>query len=347
MSDLLGLSIVMPLVERGILPEPLVRWGIRRLNTARLKHERAKYDSDRLAQFADELRSSPIALTPEKANEQHYELPAAFFRQVLGRHLKYSSCYWPEGTDSLDDAEARSLALTCQRADIADGMRILELGCGWGSLSLWMAENYPNARITAVSNSASQRQFIEDQCRRRNLGNVTVLTRDMNDLQLDETFDRVVSVEMFEHMRNYEALLGRIAKWMRPDAMLFVHIFCHRRFPYFFETEGADNWMGKHFFTSGMMPSIDLLPQFQRDLLVDEHWYLDGRHYAKTAEAWVVNLDARRETIMPILDEAYGDDARKWFVRWRMFFLACAELFQHDNGQQWGVGHYRFVRNAP
>lgn len=347
MSDLLGLSIVMPLVERGILPEPLVRWGIRRLNTARLKQERAKYDDDRLERFADELRASPIALTPEKANEQHYELPAAFFRQVLGRHLKYSSCYWPEGTGSLDEAESRSLALTCERADIADGLRILELGCGWGSLSLWMAEHYPNARITAVSNSASQRQFIEDQCQRRNLGNVTVLTCDMNDLELDETFDRVVSVEMFEHMRNYETLLGRIARWMQPDARLFVHVFCHRRFPYFFETEGADNWMGKHFFTSGMMPSIDLLPQFQRDLIVDEQWYLDGRHYAKTAEAWVVNLDARRETIMPILEAAYGQDARKWFMRWRMFFLACAELFQHDKGQQWGVGHYRFVRNAP
>lgn len=344
MSRLQGLSVVMPLVERGLIPEPVVRWGIRRLNTERLEQERARFDTNRLTFFADELRQSRIALTPEKANEQHYELPPAFFELVLGRHLKYSGCYWPDGTRTLDRAESNALSLICERAEIADGMNILELGCGWGSLSLWLARQYPKARVTAVSNSHSQRAFIEEQCRMQNLCNIRVVTCDMNDFVTDATFDRVVSIEMFEHMRNYEALLSRIAGWMRPHAKLFVHIFCHRRYPYLFETNGADNWMGRHFFTSGMMPSADLLPQFQRDLSLEKQWYLDGRHYAKTAEAWLENLDARREAVLPILKRAYGNESRKWFVRWRLFFLACAELFRYDDGQQWGVGHYRFTK---
>lgn len=344
MSEIPGLNVVMPLVERGFVPEPLLRWGIRRLNAERLQQERARFHDERLEQFANELRRDRIALTPEKANEQHYELPAGFFEKVLGRHLKYSGCYWPDGVDSLDDAEAAALALTCERAQIVDGMNILELGCGWGSLSLWMAAEFPNARITALSNSHSQRAFIEQKCRDRGLKNVRVITCDMNDFATPESFDRVVSVEMFEHMRNYEALLARIAGWLRPGGRLFVHIFCHQVYPYLFETEGAGNWMGRYFFTSGMMPSIKLLPRFQQHLALDQQWYLDGTHYGKTAEAWLANLDTHRGTVMPILRDAYGSDASRWFVRWRLFFLACAELFSHDGGRQWGVAHYRFTR---
>lgn len=332
----------MPLVERGFVPETVVRWGIRRLNAERLEQERARFDANRLSRFVDELRRSRIALMPEKANEQHYELPAAFFELVLGKHLKYSGCYWSEGALTLDEAEAHALSLICERAEIADGMDILELGCGWGSLSLWLAQQYRKANIVAISNSHSQREFIEERCRKLGLGNVRVVTCDMNDFSTDATFDRVVSIEMFEHMRNYEALLGRIAEWMRSDAKLFVHIFCHQRYPYLFETNGAGNWMGRHFFTSGMMPSVDLLPQFQQDLSLEKQWYLDGRHYAKTAESWLANLDAHRESIMPVLRRVYGNAARKWFVRWRLFFLACAELFRYEDGQQWGVGHYLF-----
>lgn len=342
MSEIPGLRIVMPLVERGVMPEPLVRWGIRRLNASRLMQEQSRFDEHRLARFADSLRASEIALTPEKANEQHYELPPEFFQLALGKHLKYSSCYWPDGVMTLDSAEAAALAMTCERAEIVDGLEILELGCGWGSLTLWMARAYPNARITAVSNSHSQRSFIERQCRQRGFGNVTVVTCDMNDFAADVSFDRVVSVEMFEHMRNYEALLARVAGWLAPGGKLFVHIFCHQRYPYLFETEGVGNWMGRYFFTSGMMPSIDLLPQFQRDLGLERLWYLNGRHYAKTAEAWLSNLDEKQDDAMMILRDAYGVDAQKWFVRWRLFFMACAELFRYDDGKQWGVGHYMF-----
>lgn len=344
MSEIPGLGVVMPLVERGWVPEPIVRWGIRRLNAGRLQQERAQFDGARLSRFADRLRGDRIALTPEKANEQHYELPSEFFQFVLGRHLKYSGCYWPDGVETLDDAEAASLGLSCERAELSDGMDILELGCGWGSLSMWMAEHYPNAHVTAVSNSHSQRAFIEGRCRERGLENVRVVTCDMNDFVPDGRFDRVVSIEMFEHMRNYEALMRRIAEWLRDDGKLFVHIFCHRRFPYLFETDGAGNWMGRHFFTSGMMPSIDLLPQFQQAMTLDEHWFMNGNHYARTAEAWLANQDARRSAILPILREAYGRDAQKWFVRWRLFFLACAELFRYGGGEQWGVAHYRFSK---
>lgn len=344
MSKIPVMNVAMPLVERGWVPEPLLRWGIRRLNAERLQLERSRFDGTRLTRFADELRSSQIALTPEIANAQHYELPPEFFELVLGKHLKYSGCYWPDGARTLDEAEAAALALTCERAEIADGMDILELGCGWGSLSLWIAQRHPNARITAVSNSNPQRNFIERRCRERGIDNVRVITCDMNDFAMSATFDRVVSVEMFEHMRNYEMLLGRIAGWLRPGGKLFVHIFCHRQYPYLFETEGADNWMGRHFFTSGMMPSMDLLPQFQRDLSLDEQWYLDGRHYARTAESWLANMDAHRDAIAPILERAYGDDASKWRIRWRLFFLACAELFGCDNGNEWGVGHYRWYK---
>ncbi|MCB9852680.1 MAG: class I SAM-dependent methyltransferase [Phycisphaerales bacterium] len=342
MNEIPGLSIVMPLVERGILPEPLVRWGIRRMNAGRLAQEKARYDEHRLRRFAESLSASEIALTPEKANEQHYELPAGFFQLTLGKHLKYSSCYWPDGVSTLDDAEAAALTLTCERAQIVDGMDILELGCGWGSLTLWMAKNYPNARITAVSNSNSQRVFIERQCRMRRLQNVHVVTCDMNDFSVTSSFDRVVSVEMFEHMRNYEALLARIAGWLRPGGRLFVHIFCHRRYPYLFETDGAGNWMGRHFFTSGMMPSMDLLPLFQREMAMEQLWFMRGHHYARTAEAWLSNLDERQNEAMLILRDAYGRDARIWFVRWRLFFLACAELFQFEGGEEWGVVHYLF-----
>lgn len=346
MSEIPGLSVVLPLVERGYVPEPLIRWGIRRLNAARLAQERERFAADGLSRFADGLRQSAIALTPEKANEQHYELPAAYFQEVLGKHLKYSCCYWPEGVTTLDDAESAALALTCRRAEIADGMDILELGCGWGSLTLWMAQAYPAARVTAVSNSQSQREYIEGECRKRGLTNVRVRTCDMNEFATPEQFDRVVSVEMFEHMRNYEALTARIAGWLRNGGKLFVHIFCHREFPYLFETQGAGNWMGRHFFTSGMMPSIDLLPQFQQHLTLEQKWYLNGEHYAKTARAWLVSHDEGRETVMSILENAYGRDAQKWFVRWRLFYLACAELFGYDDGEQWGVAHYRFVKPA-
>jgi cyclopropane-fatty-acyl-phospholipid synthase len=322
------------LAERGLVPLPLLRLGVRRLLAQRLRELESGRPVDA---FADGLRSGPVALVPEKANEQHYELPPEFFELCLGRNLKYSGALWPEGVRTLDEAERAMLDVTCDRALLADGMDILELGCGWGSLTLHMARAYPNARITAVSNSAPQRRFIES----RAPDNVTVITADMNDLTLAHRFDRVVSVEMFEHMHNYRELLRRVHSWMVDDARLFVHVFCHRRFGYPFETEGDDNWMGRYFFTGGIMPPFDLFRYFEDDLVIEEQWPVNGVHYGRTAKAWRENLESRQRDIMPVLRDTYGADAGRWFQRWRLFYLACEELFGYRDGEEWLVGHYR------
>jgi cyclopropane-fatty-acyl-phospholipid synthase len=298
------------------------------------------------------LRESPIAINTAEANEQHYEVPTEFYLQCLGKNLKYSSCYYDDfdvskAAQGLEAAEARMLALTCQRARLADGDRILELGCGWGSLTLWMAEHYPNARITAVSNSRTQKQFIEARAAERGLGNLEVLTRDANvlDFPADRRFDRVVSVEMFEHMRNYQTLLGRIAGWLRPGGTLFVHIFTNVRYAYPFEVRDQSDWMARYFFTGGIMPSDHLLAYFQRDLRLAEHWRVSGTHYQKTAEAWLANMDRERERVLPVLAATYGEaQVRRWWVYWRVFFMSCAELFGYDAGREWLVSHYLFER---
>jgi cyclopropane-fatty-acyl-phospholipid synthase len=263
----------------------------------------------------------------------------------LGKRLKYSSCFFSSGNESLDEAEEAMLVLYAERAQLADGQDILELGCGWGSLTLWMAERFRGSRITAVSNSRPQREFIESQCRARGLNNVNVITHDVNTLQLDRSqFDRVASIEMFEHMRNYDTLLGRIASWLRPGGKLFVHIFCHRELLYPFETDGDDNWMGRYFFTGGLMPSADTLLLFQNDLRIEQQWRLSGTHYERTANAWLKNQDSHCDEVLDVLKQAYGNDALVWNQRWRMFWMACAELFGYAGGNEWIVAHYRFAR---
>ncbi len=336
--------------ERGLVPDALVRLGIRRLLAARLAAIGAggcEARQERLEALLAVMERSPLAVLPEKANEQHYEVPAAFFREVLGPRLKYSSAFFPPGVGDLGAAEDAMLALTAQRAELAPGQRILELGCGWGSLSLWMAQNLPGCRILAVSNSASQRRFIEERRDSLGLDGLEVVTADVNHFEPDETFDRVVSVEMFEHVRNWQSLFGRIAGWLVPGGKLFVHVFCHREVPYLFETEGAGNWMGRFFFSGGLMPSDGLPLRFQRDLTAERHWRVDGRHYARTSTAWLSNLDRGKRTILPMLAETYGaSEARRWFGRWRLFFLACEQLFGYRGGQEWWVAHHRFVRRA-
>ena len=322
--------------ERGLVPDAALRAGIRRLCAQRLHEETRggiEAQSARFRQRIAELAGSAVALHTDAANRQHYEVPAAFFQACLGKRLKYSSCYYASGQESLDQAEEAMLALYGERAALADGQQILELGCGWGSLTLWMAERYPDARITAVSNSHSQREHILAQCAARGLGNVEVLTCDVNQLALpDARFDRCVSVEMFEHVRNYPQLLQRIGRWLKADGALFVHIFAHRTLMYPFETDGGDNWMGRHFFTGGLMPAQ-----------LEQRWLIDGTHYQRTAEHWLANQDAARERVMPVLTATYGEAAaRIWWQRWRMFWMACAELFGYDGGQQWLVAHYLF-----
>ena len=343
------LTAALELTERGWIPDSMVRAGIRHLCRQRLRDEARGGPHEQAAAYRRLLSSmhdAPIAPLPEKANEQHYEAPVELFDRALGPHLKYSCCHWDDAT-TLPDAEASALRLTCARADLADGQDVLELGCGWGSLSLWMAAHYPASRILAVSNSRLQRAFIERRAEQRGLSNLEVVTADMNDFSTDRRFDRIVSVEMFEHMRNYTRLLERIASWMRPEAKLFVHVFCHRRFAYPFQTEDADDWMGKYFFTGGIMPNESLLLNFQDDLKVTKQWRWSGSHYARTANAWLENLDAARDELMPVFRRTYGAaDSSRWFQRWRIFFMACAELWDVDGGREWFVAHYRFEPRA-
>jgi cyclopropane-fatty-acyl-phospholipid synthase len=331
-------------VEQGYIPDNIIRKGIRRLLKQRLQEIRADdlQASHQLKQaFIQHMRQAPIALSPEKANQQHYEVPAAFYDAVLGDANKYSCCYWEGDTRSLEKAEINALQLSCEHADLQDGQHILELGCGWGSLTLWMAKHYPSSQITAVSNSPSQKAYIEQQAEKADLHNIQVITCDMNDFNSDAQFDRIVSVEMFEHMRNWQQLLHRVSQWLAPEGKFFMHVFSHRSVPYAFEVKDESDWMSDVFFTGGMMPSDDLLLHFQDSLQLEQSWIWNGDHYAKTCNAWLANMDRQKTSLMPLFRDTYGTEhSQQWWMRWRIFFMACAELFAFDQGQQWHVMHY-------
>jgi len=342
------IKALIKLAEKGILPDPLIRLGIKRLCGQRLSEVSAlgpEALEESHQQWIDLSTVSPIAIVPEKANEQHYEVPSRFFELVLGVNLKYSSGYWPKGVSSLDESEQEMLKLTCERARLVDGQDILELGCGWGSLTCFMAQKFPNSKITAVSNSKDQRNFIEQKNDKLNLQNIKVITADMNDFSTDEKFDRVVSIEMFEHMRNYDELLKRIDGWLNQNGKLFIHVFSHKKIAYPFEDKGDGDWMAREFFSGGQMPSHRLLMSFPGRMKAEASWRVDGTHYEKTSRAWLEKMDKNKKAVVKVFSNTYGEKtANIWFQRWRIFFMSCEVLFGFNEGSEWGVSHYLFEK---
>jgi cyclopropane-fatty-acyl-phospholipid synthase len=337
------ISTALVAFEGAPLPDPVRKAAIQVLvSGARKQASAAGPDAD--AAFAGQMAERPIAEHTAAANEQHYEVPAAFFEACLGPRLKYSSCLY-EPDDTLAQAEERALAETVAHAGLQDGQKVLELGCGWGSLSLWMAQQFPKSAITSVSNSASQGEFIRARAKAMGLTNLTIVTADMNDFQAlaegGAQFDRVVSVEMFEHMSNWRALLTKVRGWLKPDGRLFIHIFTHKTGPYRFDVEDEGDWIAQHFFAGGVMPSHGLMAQFPDLFTVEQDWRWRGTHYEKTALDWLENYDRNIAKIRPVLRAVYGDNALLWHRRWRLFFLATAGLFGHRGGNEWGVSHYR------
>jgi cyclopropane-fatty-acyl-phospholipid synthase len=340
--------MINALLEKDLIPDALIRMGIRSLLRQRLAEEASpdpERQQEKLNAFIASMNASPVAILTQAANEQHYELPTRFFQLCLGPHLKYSSGYYTGATASLEAAEEMMLQLTASRAGIQNGDRVLELGCGWGSLSLFNAARFPRSKFVGVSNSRTQKQFIDAKAKERGIKNLAIITADMNRFKAPGKFDRAVSVEMFEHMRNWRQLLGRLSGWLRPGGTFFMHIFTHRQFAYPFEVRDSSDWMARYFFSGGMMPSDSLPFYFQEALSIKKHWIVSGRHYQQTAEDWLKNMDKNREEILSIFRQTYGPEhALKWWAYWRVFFMSCAELWGYANGSEWLLSHYLFEK---
>ena len=338
---------LIALTEKGILPDFIIRFGIRLLLKKRLSDIKSSHCEDasiNQMQMISKMDNSPVATNTSDANEQHYEVPADFYKLILGNHFKYSCCYWPDNEKELDDAEVKSLITTCERAALEDGQQVLDMGCGWGSLSLWIADNFPNSSVTSVSNSRTQKEFIDQMARMKGLENIEVITHDMKNFNIDKKFDRIVSIEMFEHMKNHRELFSRVSSWLKSDGLFFMHIFCHKNVPYEFIDKGPNDWMSRYFFTGGIMPSDDLPLFFQDHLTIRKRWRWNGFHYAKTCNTWLKNMDSKKTSLIPIMKSVYGPDHRQWWQRWRIFFMSCAELFAFNNGNEWYIGHYLFSK---
>jgi len=348
------MKIIYDLIAAGVVPDFVIRFGIRQMLAQKLqdlKPSSYKSGQERLQAFIQELKQSPIALHTDTANKQHYELPAVFFQTVLGHRLKYSSGYWNNlesdiSSNELNLAEDAMLNLYIERAKIADGQTILDLGCGWGSFSLYAAAKFSNSNFIALSNSSVQREFIERRAHELGLKNLTVQTGNIAEIETERfssQFDRIISIEMFEHMKNYQLLMRKIAGWLKPDGKLFVHIFTHNEFAYHYENTDGNDWLTEHFFTGGTMPSDDLLLNFQDDLKIEKHWRVDGRHYRNTANAWLKKMDASKADLEETFKSTYGEENyNQWWNYWRLFFLACAELWGYKDGSEWMVSHYLF-----
>ncbi|XP_042397117.1 (S)-coclaurine N-methyltransferase-like isoform X1 [Zingiber officinale] len=335
-------------LERNLLPDALVRRLTRLLLAGRLRlgyQPSAELQLAELLRFKQALEDMPIAVETDKAKSQHYELPTSFFKLVLGQNLKYSCCYFKDKTSKLEDAENAMLELYCERAQLKDGQKILDIGCGWGSFSIYVAKRYKNCKVTGICNSSTQKAYIEEQCRHLELPNVEIIVADISNFEMEASFDRIVSIEMFEHMKNYKELLKKISLWMKEDSLFFIHHFCHKTFAYHFEDKNEDDWITRYFFTGGTMPSADLLLYFQDDVTVLNHWLVNGSHYARTSEQWLKRMDCNLNSIRPIFEATYGkDSATKWTAYWRTFFISVAELFGYNNGNEWMVALYLFKK---
>lgn len=335
------MKLGMKLAEQGLLPDFIVRYGIRNL----LEERRVQIASSAEDEVISQLQSSKLAVATDEANNQHYMVPTEFYSQVLGDYKKYSCCYYDESTKNLSSAEKKALDLVCERAELENSQEILELGCGWGSFSLYAAKKYPNSKITAVSNSKTQKIYIDGLAKEQGIQNLQIITEDINNFSPANQFDRIVSIEMFEHVRNYEQLFGNINKWLNDSGKIFIHVFCHKDKPYLFEEVDESDWMSKYFFTGGVMPSLTLFDRFKGELSLQSRWKVSGTHYQKTAEDWLKNLYQKKSEVMPILEENYpSGSAKVWFNRWRIFFLSCSELFGYKNGEEWLVGHYLYSK---
>lgn len=339
------MSILLKLAECGFFCDSIIRWGIRKLLAVRLLTINKNPTTDK--EWISRLEIGSLAVETDTANSQHYEIPATYFQSVLGVHVKYSSGLWPDTDTTLDESEAIMLQLTCERAELINGQKILELGCGWGSLSLWMASNYPRSEVVAVSNSHSQRAYIESKVEERGLKNLRIVTCDINEFKPEDTFDRVVSIEMFEHVRNHRQLLNLINDWLVPGGKLFIHIFSHCKYTYLFDVKNESDWMSKYFFTGGIMPSVELLNIASDKLEEEARWMVNGKNYSRTLEAWLKKHDAEFSTVNKAFIDCYGlKEAKIWEQRWRIFYMACSELFAYSDGKEWPVMHYLFVKRS-
>ncbi|XP_059662026.1 (S)-coclaurine N-methyltransferase-like [Cornus florida] len=340
--------LMLASLERNLLPDAVIRRLTRLLLASRLRstyRPSSHLQLFDLLQFAHSLREMPIAIKTDEPKSQHYELPTSFFKLVLGKNLKYSCCYFLDKSNTLEDAEKAMLELYCERSQLKDGHTVLDVGCGWGSLALYIAQKYSNCKVTGICNSTTQKAYIEEQARELQLQNVEIIVADISTFEMEASYDRIYSIEMFEHMKNYRDLLEKISKWMKPDGFLFVHHFCHKAFAYHFEDVNEDDWITRYFFTGGTMPSANLLLYFQDDVSVANHWLVDGKHYAQTSEEWLKRMDKNMDSIKPIMESTYGKDlAVKWTVYWRTFFIAVAELFGYNNGEEWMVALYLFKK---